>query len=182
MSYEMIPIDTGGIRESFVAETRQKFFDAGYDISKDEVNILVTQLPCSLYETLFGRVLQPMHGVEASPAPRTNEIYIEQAKQITTLEAENERLKCCGNCCWYSSSLGDCNDDVDDELDECNPSDGCHFTPPRWSFDHVGRHARAEMMPARGPDFGDGVWERRQDNPPGMGLINDVVPPDRVED
>jgi len=42
--------------------------------------------------------------------------------------------------------------------------------------------ARAEMVPARGPDFGDDAWERRQDNPPSLGLINDVVPPDRVSD
>lgn len=83
-----LAVDTSGIRQRFVDETRQKFANAGYALSIDEIDILVTKLPNSLYESLFGRLLQPMHGAEARPAPRTNEIYIEQAEQITTLEAE----------------------------------------------------------------------------------------------
>jgi len=58
-----VPIDTGGIREHFVAETRQKFADAGYDLSIDEIDVLL-KLPASLYKTLFDRILQPMKGME----------------------------------------------------------------------------------------------------------------------
>jgi len=60
----MITIDTSEMQKRFINETRQKFADAGYDLSIDEVDILVTKLPASLYETLFCRILQPMHGME----------------------------------------------------------------------------------------------------------------------
>lgn len=122
----MIPIDTGGIREHFVAETRQKFADAGYDLSTVEVDILVTKLPSSLYETLFDRVLQPMHGAEARPAPRTNEIYIDQAKRITDLQAENERLRVCGNCNHCEMDYG-CEFGADTAMCE-----SCVYSPSRW--------------------------------------------------
>lgn len=77
-------IDTNGIRQRFVDETRQKFANAGYDLSPEEVDILVTKLPCSLYEALFSRVLQPMRG---------SNIYAEQAKYIEVLELREETCR-----------------------------------------------------------------------------------------
>lgn len=52
------------------------------------------------------------------------------------LIAENERLKCCGNCDeWHPSGhrcyMGDDGTVLTDRMDRC------HFTPPRWSFDRV---------------------------------------------
>jgi len=56
--------------------------------------------------------------------------------RIAALEAENERLRVCGNCWAYGLAFSDCNDDPDEELPEgaeveaCGP---CHFTPSRWT-------------------------------------------------
>lgn len=47
-----------------------------------------------------------------------------EEERIAELEAENERLKCCGNCgSWYGTK-GSCIGSV---------ADPCHFIPSRWA-------------------------------------------------
>jgi hypothetical protein len=57
--------------------------------------------------------------------------------RIAVLEAEAERLKCCGNCrnhsCEYMRYEGYssfCKSDPG--LPDVHPSDPCHFTPSKW--------------------------------------------------
>ena len=54
---------------------------------------------------------------------------------ITALEAELERLRCCGNCGRF---VIDCDDletycpNGDGTFTRCYIQDHCHFTPSRW--------------------------------------------------
>jgi hypothetical protein len=64
----------------------------------------------------------------------TRDAIAELEAELAALKAENERLKCCGNCGSYGVNFSDCNDDPDEELPdaEVEASDPCHFTPSRW--------------------------------------------------
>jgi len=72
--------------------------------------------------------------------PTQQEIIDRQNARITELEAEVERLKCCGNCSWCS--LEDfalmCGHKSDDSVPgdwwgDVHSDDPCHFTPPKWT-------------------------------------------------
>lgn len=62
--------------------------------------------------------------------------------RIAALEAENERLKCCGNCGERGGDYGDecCRSWLGPvepyhayrPADNVAPADHCHFTPSRW--------------------------------------------------
>ena len=57
---------------------------------------------------------------------------------IAALEAENEKLRCCGNCWYWEPSLYECArvsvyDTQRTWSGECDNLDRCHFTPSRWT-------------------------------------------------
>jgi len=68
---------------------------------------------------------------------------------IAELDAEVERLKCCGNCSWgsledFAFMCGHKNDDSvpGDWGGDVHADDPCHFTPSRWiACDEGGRES-----------------------------------------
>lgn len=115
------------------------------------------------------------------PMEAWDECEAQKGVLIAELETELAALKarrCEGCMMWWPTETGNyagCPVEYERDAENTGGDTPADFACNRWT-------ARAEMVPARGPLFGDGVWERRQDNPPGLGLINDVIPPDRVED
>ena len=63
--------------------------------------------------------------------PMTSELDCDLANdRVAALEAELERLRCCGNCehlCENNATLWPCS-----EGGWTKPIDPCHFTPSRW--------------------------------------------------
>jgi ribosomal protein L37AE/L43A len=66
-------------------------------------------------------------------------VVTELRARIAEFEAENERLKCCGNC-GRNSDIGSvsglvwkCSTDETQTGRPSHPYDPCHFTPSRWT-------------------------------------------------